>query len=352
MVHLKDKPEYVDIDADFKPLPKYGYLSEKTPEFAAVEPAIRAAYDQLWTCPDWPAVRQLAGDADAPMPPGGPDRYREVTTELLQFPARDGEMIELKIYKSPDVVQDATLVYRMHGGGWVVGRHEVDGAENVYAAVNPNIVVASIDYRKAPEHQFPGPHEDTYDGLLWCKKNAGLLGINPERIILAGSSAGANLAASLALVARDDGISGIVAQVLHFPSVCHSKFFPKDRYEFGSFIQNADNCVLSTLKYEALVDAHNPNSQPDPRHSPLLAASLTGLPPTLIQCAGVDVFRDDAFAYAEALDAAGVDVEIYSYQGVPHCFPAVITTHPRTAEFYDKYNGFLKKHAISSDGER
>ncbi|KAI2472411.1 alpha/beta-hydrolase [Annulohypoxylon bovei var. microspora] len=348
MVLLKDKPEYVDLDVDFKPLPKHGHLSEKTPEFLAAEPAITAAYEQLWSLPTFQAFRQAAGDADAPMPPGGPDRYREVKTELLQFPARDGHLIELKIYKSPNVMPDATLVYRMHGGGFVVGRHEVDGAENVYAATNPNIVVASIDYRLAPEFPFPTPGEDCYDGLLWCKKNAKTLGINPEKIIIAGSSAGANLAAALAVMARDDGITGIIAQVLHFPLVCHPKFFPREKYEFGSYVQNADNCVLSVLRNEAFLDSYIPKPKPDHRHSPLLVASHANLPPALIQCAGVDIFRDDAFAYAEALEAAGVDVEIYGYKGVPHCFPAVIATHPSTPEFYERYNAFLKKHATSS----
>ncbi|KAI1311238.1 alpha/beta hydrolase fold-domain-containing protein [Xylaria venustula] len=348
MIGLQDKPKYVDYDPNFKPLPKYGHLSKKTPEFLGVEDAIGTAYEQLWALPDMPAFRRAAGDADAALPPGGPNRYREVETELLHFPARDGHLIELKVYKSPNVAADATLVYRMHGGGFCVGRHEVDGAENVYAATNPDIVVVSVDYRLAPENPFPKPLEDSYDGLLWCKKNAKILGINPEKIIVAGSSAGANLAAVLSIMTRDDGISGIIAQVLHFPSSCHPKFLPHDRYEFGSYIQNADNCVLSLNKFEVFLDCYIPDPTPDYRHSPLLTPSLAGLPPALIQSAGVDIFRDGGFAYADALKAAGVDTEAHCYGGVPHCFPAVISTHPQTPVFYERYNAFLKKHASSS----
>ncbi|RYP41235.1 hypothetical protein DL769_011609 [Monosporascus sp. CRB-8-3] len=347
-MHLKPKPEYVDIDADFEPLSKHGHLSQKTPEFAAAEPAIKAGFEQFWAAPDFPAFRGIVGDADAVMPPGGPDRYREVTTELLQFPARDGEMIELKVYKSPNIVPDATLVYRMHGSGWCVGSHEVDGAENVYAAVNTNIVVISVKYRKAPEHPFPTGFYDSYDGLLWCKNNAKALGINPEKIILAGSSAGANLAAALALEIRDNGITGIVAQILHFPAACHPKFSPRDKYEFGSYAQNSDDCVLSVLRYEAFLDAYLPDPEPDHRHSPLLASSFKDLPPALIQFAGLDILRDDAFAYAEALETAGVDVKIYGYKGVPHGFPGYLLAIPETAEFYERYNTFLKKCAGSS----
>ncbi|KAI0118178.1 alpha/beta hydrolase fold-domain-containing protein [Nemania sp. FL0031] len=348
MIGLKDKPQYVDLDPEFKPLPKYGHLSEKTPEYLAVEDAIRAAYDKLWELPDIPAFRRGAGDPDAVMPPGGPDRYRDVVTELLHFPARDGQVIELKVYKSPRVAPEATLVYRMHGGGFCVGSHEVDGAENVYAATNPNIVVVSVDYRSAPENPFPTGVEDSYDGLLWCKKNAKALGINPEKIIVAGSSAGSNFAAVLSIMARDDGVSGIIGQVLHFPALCHPKFLPRDKYEMGSDIQNADNAVLSTVKWEVFIDAYVPDPEPDYRHSPLLAPSLARLPPALIQSAGVDIFRDDSFAYADALRAAGVDVEMYCYGGVPHCFPASIKTHPQTSVFYDRYNAFLEKHATSA----
>ncbi|KAJ8119808.1 hypothetical protein ONZ43_g3324 [Nemania bipapillata] len=280
MIGLQDKPQFVDIDPDFKPLPKYGHLSEKTPEFLAVEDAISAAYEKPYMLPDIPTFRQVAGDPDAAMPPGGPDRYRDVKTELLHFPARDGHLIELKVYKSPHVAPDATLMYRMHGGAFCVGGHEVDGAENVYAATNPHIVVVSVDYRLAPENPFPKPVEDCYDGLLWCKENAKTLGINPEKIIVGGSSAGANLAAVMSIMARDNGVSGIISQVLHFPSVCHPKFYPRDKYELASNIQNMENAVLGTTKFDLFLNAYIPNPEPDYRHSPLLAPSLAGLPPT------------------------------------------------------------------------
>ncbi|KAI2604450.1 alpha/beta-hydrolase [Hypoxylon fragiforme] len=347
-MQLKDKPQHVAVDPAFRPLPEHGHLSEKCPDFVAAEPAIDAIYKQLWALPDFQAFREAAGDADAVMPPGGPDRYRDVTTELLQFPARDGQLVELKVYKSPQVKPNATLMYRMHGGGHAIGGHETDGAENVYAATNPNIVVVSIRYRLAPEFPFPLQGNDCIDGLVWCKKNAKTLGVDPEKIIVAGSSAGANLAAVLAIMARDQGITGIVAQVLHFPTTCHPKFFPWDKYEYGSWIQNMDNCVLTASMMDAFYEAYIPDPKPDHRHSPLLAESLAKLPPALIQIAGFDILRDEAFAYADALRAAGVEVTIYSYKGLPHCFPSVIPTLPQTATFYEIYNEFLKKHASSS----
>ncbi|RYO76950.1 hypothetical protein DL766_007466 [Monosporascus sp. MC13-8B] len=254
-MHLKPKPEYVDLDVDFKPLSKHDHLSQQTPEFAAAEPAISAGYEQFRAAPDFPGFRVMTGDADAVIPPGGPDRYREVTTELLQYPPRGGEMIEFKVYKSPNVVPDAPLVYCMHGGGM--------GA------------LTKLPFSCQPT----------------CKNNAKALGINPENIILAGSNARTSLG----------------------PEV------------------------------EAFLDAYLPNPEPGPRHSPLLVSSLKDLPPALIQCAGLDILRDDAFAYAEALETAGVDVEIYGYKGVPHGFPGYLLDIPETAQFYKRHNAFLKK---------
>ncbi|KAM0558105.1 hypothetical protein ACHAPJ_005272 [Fusarium lateritium] len=345
MGYMKTKYDYFDLTAPFTPLPKQGHLSKVAPEYEAVEPAIRKGYATLHDLPDFPAVRKAAGDPDAAMPPGGPDRYKDVVTELIDIPTRDGALIELKVYKSPKVNKNAVLMYRMHGGGWSLGRHEVDGVDNVYAATNPDIIVVSVDYRLAPEHPFPTPINDCYDGLIWCKKNAERLGIDPEMIILGGGSAGAQLAASLALDCLKDGITGVIAQVLHFPPTCHAKLFPKEKYEYGSYIQNHDEAVLSTLSMETVLDAYIPDAKPDYRHSPLLAESHKGLPPTLIQCGGLDVLRDDAFAYAEALKNDGVDVEFYCYAGFPHWFAALLPHTTQSVEFYQRYNKFLAKHA-------
>lgn len=114
---VKTSLDYSDMTSDFKPLPKYGHLSKKTPEYEDAELAISERFGKVYNNPTWAACREAGGDADAAMPPGGPDRYRDIVTDLIEFPARDGHMIELKIYKSPNVVQDATLMYRTHGGG-------------------------------------------------------------------------------------------------------------------------------------------------------------------------------------------------------------------------------------------
>lgn len=148
MGYLKTQYDYIDVASPFTPLPKYGHYSKKTPEYEQAEPSLRAVYSALNNLPDIPTVRAASGDADAVMPPGGPDRYKDIVTEFINIPTRDGTMIELKVYKSPNVNTNAVMMYSMHGGGWCLGRHEVDGVDNVYAATNPDIVVVSVDYRK------------------------------------------------------------------------------------------------------------------------------------------------------------------------------------------------------------
>jgi hypothetical protein len=126
MGYMKTKYDYFDLKAPFEPLPKYGHLSKKTPEYEQAEPSIRKAYSALRDLPDFAAVRAAAGDPDAVMPPGGPDRYKDIITELIDIPTRDGTMIELKVYKSPNVNENAVLMYRMHGGGMWTFAGKVD----------------------------------------------------------------------------------------------------------------------------------------------------------------------------------------------------------------------------------
>ncbi|KAI8303222.1 AB hydrolase superfamily protein [Colletotrichum sp. SAR11_59] len=214
MLTEKTKPEYVDLDTEFHPLPKHGHLSAKHPVYTASEAAVGTMYEEARKQENFASLRSVFVDADAPMPRGGPDRYRDVITELLYFKARDGKEIELKVYKSPNVEPNAALMYRMHGGGH----------QRVLFHVG-SMIAMMVSY-------------------------------------------------------GDNDITGIAAQVLHFPIICHPKFFPKENYEFGSYTQNEDSPVLGALAMEGYLDAYLPKPTPDHRHSPILAETLKGLPRT------------------------------------------------------------------------
>ncbi len=127
-------------------------------------------------------------------------------------------------------------------------------------------------------------------------------------------------AAVLALKARDEKVSGILGQVLNIPVTCHPALFPKDKYEYFSYSQNKDASVVDAPKMDWFWEQYLPDPKPEVYASPLLAEDLSGLPPALVQVAGMDPLRDEGLAYAEKLKEDGVKVKVETYQGLPHGF--------------------------------
>ncbi|KAI9693502.1 MAG: hypothetical protein M1820_009238, partial [Bogoriella megaspora] len=177
----------------------------------------------------------------------------------------------------------------------------------------------------APEHKYPGPLNDCFEALQWCMKYAATLGIDSKRIILGGSSSGGNLTAALAQKVRDEGIEGVIGQAINIPVTCNFAYYPNDKYELNSHVQNADAPMMTTRVIQTFWDNYlqHPGQGKEPYASPLLATSFKGLPPALIQVAGLDPLRDEGLAYAEALRADGVSVRLQTYQGLPHGFSLI-----------------------------
>jgi acetyl esterase len=175
--------------------------------------------------------------------------------------------------------------------------------------------VLSVDYRLAPEHKFPAAADDCYAATKWASEHAGELGIDPARIAVAGDSAGGNLAAVVALMARDRGGPSLVQQTLIYP-VIHYNF------DTASYRDNAEGYMLTTRMMRWFW-GHYLASEKDGTNadaSPLLAESVAGLPPALIITAEYDPLRDEGEAYADRLRAAGVDVICTRYDGEIHGF--------------------------------
>ncbi|KAE8361109.1 alpha/beta hydrolase fold-domain-containing protein [Aspergillus caelatus] len=265
--------------------------------------------------------------------------YDEAITESVEIShrtmtARDGAELELRIYKNRDVGQKSTLFFVAHGGGWVLGDHQAEEPMNRLVAKKTNSVVVSVNYRLAPEYQFPYAVNDCFDAMQWCRQNADTLGINPMKIIVGGSSSGGNIAAVLALKDRDEGIGAVIGQVLNIPDICHPAHFPKDKYEYNSPEQNRNAPVMPTHAAHWFWEQYCPTAGANPYASPLLSHSLEGLPPALIQVAGQDPIRDEGLAYCEALEEAGVPVQRKIYAGLPHAFH-LFPDLKATTEFYD-----------------
>ena len=209
--------------------------------------------------------------------------------------------------------QPSALIVFYHGGGWVIGG--IDESEIIarFLVAKTGAGVALIDYRLAPEHPFPTPVDDCYDALLWSAKEAERL---KAPIVVAGDSAGGNLATVCALLARDRNGPTIALQILMYP-VCDCDM------ETGSYRDYGAGYTLTAADMGWFYDHYlqnDRNKRGDPLVSPLRAQSLKGLPPALIMTAEYDVLRDEAEIYGKRLAAAGVKCWIKRYNGVTHGF--------------------------------
>ena len=237
------------------------------------------------------------------------------------IPGPGGE-IPVRVYTPTDPAQSASgslpLTVFYHGGGWVIGSLDThDGVTRAFAEKSGSIVV-SVDYRLAPEHRFPSAVEDAEAAYLWALKAAQTFGGDPDRIAVAGDSAGGNLAAAVAQLTRDRAENAPRFQLLIYPVMDLSA-------ESMSYATFSDGFFLSRdmMRWFRANYLSDTSQGSDPRASPLLADDLAGLAPTFVVTAGFDPLRDEGRAYAEKLNAAGVGVEYRNYPGLIHGFVAM-----------------------------
>ncbi len=207
------------------------------------------------------------------------------------------------------------LVY-YHGGGWIRG--DLDTHDDVcrYLCHHAGCLVASVDYRLAPEHRFPAALDDCDAATRWVAENAVSLGADPRRLAIGGDSAGGNIACGVTLRARARGGPAIRFQLLIYPATDLAGESESRRlYSSGYLLNSMPFYVASYLGPEG--DAT------DPLASPLLAPDLAGLPPAFVLTAGFDPLRDEGKAYATRLEAAGVPTEYRCHEGMIHGFVSI-----------------------------
>jgi acetyl esterase len=249
-------------------------------------------------------------------PPGS---YGYVTREE-KVTVRDGFQVGVKIYQPKDhVAQKARkrlpLLFVTHGGGWVQGTYITEEVWLLYPILtNLEVVVVSVDYRLAPEYTYPTYVEDCWDALQWTMGRMEELGADPGMVILAGSSAGGCLAAVMAQKAREAKVK-VKGVLLNVPVMCHPRWFPKGEYEYTSYVQCAGT-MLNGEEMHQVWDLACPDGQrgEEVEASPLLGR-VDGLPGHLVFVAGQDPLRDEAMAYVEKMEKAGVEVKWHVYQG-------------------------------------
>jgi acetyl esterase len=264
----------------------------------------RRAYRELLLVPDPPAVAAVA-DASAPGP-GGP--------------------VPLRVY-TPEGGGPRPVVVYMHGGGWVMGDLDSHDAVCRLLARGSGSVVVAVGYRLAPEHPFPAGLQDALAATAWAHENAAALGGAPGPVAVAGDSSGGNLAAAVALVARDAGGPPIAFQLLAYPPMDPSCDTASHRRYATGYRLTSQAMRWYWSRYLS-----GPVGAGDPRATPLTAPDLRGLPPALVVTAGCDPLRDEAEAYARRLADAGVPVEIVRWPGQIHGFFGAEVFSTRGAE--------------------
>jgi acetyl esterase len=216
----------------------------------------------------------------------------------------------------------------LHGGGWCSGTVDERDPRCRAISAGARCVVASVDYRLAPENAHPTPVEDCYAALLWLVEHADELGVDAERVAIGGESAGANLAAAVCLMARDRNGPGICHQWLDVPAVDLTLSQPSiESVPDGHLL---DRSAIDDYLACFLTD---PAQATDPYASPLHAEDLSGLPPAWITGAEYDKLRDDSVAYAAALEAAGVPVRHQILAGHVHPSFAFTRIIPSSAAY-------------------
>ncbi|OQS13369.1 hypothetical protein B0T36_19885 [Nocardia donostiensis] len=208
------------------------------------------------------------------------------------------------------------VVMFFHGGGFVVGGLDTHDGLCRSLANGATAIVVSVDYPLAPENKFPVPPDVCFGATRWAAANADSFGADSTRIAVAGDSAGGNLAAVVARMARDSGGPDLVFQLLIYPDVD----FRRSNASIREFAGRYGNITRDGQHWFMDHYLNRAEEKLDPRVSPLLAADHSGLPPALVITAEYDALRDEGEEYAEALDRAGVPVTLSRYPGMIHEF--------------------------------
>ncbi|TQS46309.1 alpha/beta hydrolase [Cryptosporangium phraense] len=233
--------------------------------------------------------------------------------ENVTIDGANGTPLPGRIYR-PDVDGPTPTIVFFHGGGFVLGDIDTHDDQCRWLCREVGAVVVSVGYRLAPESPFPGPADDALAAVRWAAARISGLGGDPDRLAVAGDSAGGNLAAVVAQDCRDAGGPALAAQLLLYPAADFAGDYP-------SMVENAEGYFLTGSDMIWFTTHYVPrDADPaDPRLSPL-RGRLDGLPPAVVATAGFDPLRDAGDAYASALNEAGVRTIAHRFDGLIHGF--------------------------------
>tara|TARA_Y100000768_G_scaffold65060_1_gene45096 strand:- start:1107 stop:2063 length:957 start_codon:yes stop_codon:yes gene_type:complete len=267
------------------------------------------------------------------------DFPENVLVEDVMIPGLNNDPdVKVRLYKPIDLAKESPCLLWMHPGGMTIGDANMEDLTSAQRAVDHSCLVASVDYRLAPENPYPSAPDDCYAALLWFANNASELGISSSRIAIGGASAGAGLAASTSLRARDESGPEIVFQLLTYPMLDHRNTNPSSYGVMDDF--RVWNRKANLISWEAYLG----DLTDIPTYaSPSLEVNLSNLPPTMISVGALDNFVDECIDFAQRLMQAGVRTDLRVYGGAFHGSVGFVSHSPISIEWAKAENDALHR---------
>jgi acetyl esterase len=254
------------------------------------------------------------------IPPLTDDHRAQLEITERAAPVPGGPDVRLVVYRPRGEGGPRPVLISIHGGAFVMLSPDDFAGIDAMTAIANDAVVVAVDYRLAPQHPFPAGADDCYAALEWTVANAAELGIDVDRVVVTGGSAGGALTAAVCLMARDRGGPRIAYQALMIPVI-------DDRLDTPSMRQFGENPGFNSVMAEGMwlhyLGDDRDMASTSPYAAPARAESLAGLPPAFVLTGGLDPLRDEGILYAMRLMADGVPVELHNVPGAYHGAPAL-----------------------------
>ncbi len=303
----------------------------------------RAVLSALEPVPYEAVARRAAGEADLDIVASPPRALVDARDLSIEGP---GGALPVRLYRAEGAPKGpAPVLLFMHGGGWVQGSVGTYDALCRWLAVESGALVASLEYRLAPEHPYPAAVEDALAAYRWLLSGGAGTDADAARVFVSGDSAGGNLAAVLCLAARETGLPQPAGQILLYPATDLSRTDTESRAKYGS------GYLLDAEAMDWFMDQYVPDraERSDWRVSPLLAPSHAALAPALVYTAEYDALRDEGEAYAAALAADGTRVVLRRVEGQVHGFASTNRFSRAAYRVYREAGAFIREGTLPAD---